>query len=92
MWYSQEAVNLPSTFDVQIDLDVPRTISGHTMFVTRYGTGQRNLWHVLHAFSQLCPTCGYVQGMGPIVATLLCYYDPEVSLAPPFPINVDVNA
>ncbi|OXG16931.1 GTPase activating protein [Cryptococcus neoformans Tu401-1] len=72
-----EAVNLPSTFDVQIDLDVPRTISGHTMFVTRYGTGQRNLWHVLHAFSQLCPTCGYVQGMGPIVATLLCYYDPE---------------
>ncbi|KAK8854863.1 hypothetical protein IAR55_003602 [Kwoniella newhampshirensis] len=70
-------VDLPSTFDVQIDLDVPRTISGHTMFVTRYGTGQRNLWHVLHCFSQVCESCGYVQGMGPIAATLLCYFDPE---------------
>ncbi|WWC63189.1 uncharacterized protein I303_105789 [Kwoniella dejecticola CBS 10117] len=73
----KNTVELPSTFDVQIDLDVPRTISGHTMFVTRYGAGQRNLWHVLHCFSQVCETCGYVQGMGPIAATLLCYFDPE---------------
>jgi USP6 N-terminal-like protein len=29
----------PSTFDVQIDLDVPRTISGHVLFKTRYGSG-----------------------------------------------------
>ena len=29
----------PSTFDVQIDLDVPRTISGHVLFRTRYGLG-----------------------------------------------------
>lgn len=29
----------PSTFDVQIDLDVPRTISGHILFRTRYGHG-----------------------------------------------------
>jgi hypothetical protein len=28
-----------STYDVQIDLDVPRTISGHVMFRTRYGAG-----------------------------------------------------
>ncbi|ODO06655.1 hypothetical protein I350_04013 [Cryptococcus amylolentus CBS 6273] len=76
-----DCINLPSTFDVQIDLDVPRTISGHTMFVTRYGTGQRNLWHVLHCFGQLCETCGYVQGMGPIAATLLCYYEPERAYA-----------
>ncbi|WWD18988.1 hypothetical protein CI109_103445 [Kwoniella shandongensis] len=74
-------IDLPSTFDVQIDLDVPRTISGHTMFVTRYGTGQRNLWHVLHCFSQVCESCGYVQGMGPIAATLLCYFDPERAYA-----------
>ncbi|WRT68299.1 uncharacterized protein IL334_005275 [Kwoniella shivajii] len=73
----RNTLDLPSTFDVQIDLDVPRTISGHTMFVTRYGAGQRNLWHVLHCFSQVCETCGYVQGMGPIAATLLCYFDPE---------------
>ncbi|WVN90220.1 uncharacterized protein L203_105456 [Cryptococcus depauperatus CBS 7841] len=63
--------------DYRIDLDVPRTISGHTMFITRYGAGQRNLWHVLHSFSQMCLACGYVQGMGPIAATLLCYFDPE---------------
>ena len=73
-------IDLPSTHDVQIDLDVPRTISGHTLFVTRYGSGQRNLFHVLHCFSLLCETCGYCQGMGPIAATLLCYFDPEVSL------------
>jgi len=64
---------------VQIDLDVPRTISGHTLFVTRYGAGQRSLFHVLHCFSLLCDSCGYCQGMGPIAATLLCYFDPEVS-------------
>jgi USP6 N-terminal-like protein len=33
------AIELPSTYDVQIDLDVPRTISGHVMFRTRYGQG-----------------------------------------------------
>ncbi|KIJ53601.1 hypothetical protein M422DRAFT_154639 [Sphaerobolus stellatus SS14] len=73
----REALLLPSTFDIQIDLDVPRTISGHVMFRTRYGAGQRSLFHVLHAFSLRCEECGYVQGMGPIAATLLCYFDPE---------------
>jgi hypothetical protein len=32
-------LELPSTFDIQIDLDVPRTISGHVLFKTRYGLG-----------------------------------------------------
>ncbi|KZT58294.1 RabGAP/TBC [Calocera cornea HHB12733] len=67
----------PSTFDIQIDLDVPRTITGHVLFHTRYGLGQRSLFHVLHSFSLLCQECGYVQGMGPIAATLLCYLQPE---------------
>ncbi|KAH0591355.1 hypothetical protein H2248_001432 [Termitomyces sp. 'cryptogamus'] len=71
-----DALDKPSTYDVQIDLDVPRTISGHIMFRTRYGAGQRSLFHVLHSFSLRCPKCGYVQGMGPIAATLLCYFDP----------------
>ncbi|KAF7792560.1 hypothetical protein EIP86_003601 [Pleurotus ostreatoroseus] len=35
----RRALDLPSTYDVQIDLDVPRTISGHVMFRTRYGQG-----------------------------------------------------
>lgn len=29
----------PSSYDIQIDLDVPRTISGHILFRTRYGLG-----------------------------------------------------
>ena len=76
----QNSIDLPSTLDVQIDLDVPRTISGQTQFVTRYGAGQRSLFHVLHCFSMRCHECEYVQGMGPIAATLLCYFEPEVSL------------
>lgn len=70
--------DLPSPNDVQIDLDVPRTISGHFLFRTRFGHGQRALFHVLHAFSQACGTCGYCQGMGSVAATLLCYFEPEV--------------
>ncbi|KAE8232158.1 hypothetical protein CF326_g2808 [Tilletia indica] len=66
-----------SSFDVQIDLDVPRTMSGHLLFHTRYGQGQRALFHVLHAFSLHCPECGYCQGMGPIAASLLCYLEPS---------------
>ncbi|KAF8079178.1 rab-GTPase-TBC domain-containing protein [Lyophyllum atratum] len=73
----RDALDKPSTYDIQIDLDVPRTISGHIMFRTRYGAGQRSLFHVLHCFSLRCGKCGYVQGMGPIAATLLCYFDPE---------------
>lgn len=71
----------PSPFDIQIDLDVPRTISGHITFRTRYGSGQRALFRVLHAFSLRCAECGYVQGMGPIAATLLLYFEPEKAYA-----------
>ncbi|KAI9570125.1 rab-GTPase-TBC domain-containing protein [Boletus coccyginus] len=70
-------IEKPSSYDIQIDLDVPRTISGHVLFRTRYGLGQRSLFHVLHSFSLRCEQCGYVQGMGPIAATLLCYFEPE---------------
>ena len=35
----QDHLEQPSTYDIQIDLDVPRTISGHVMFRTRYGQG-----------------------------------------------------
>lgn len=73
----RDVLDKPSSYDIQIDLDVPRTISGHIMFKTRYGAGQRSLFHVLHCFSLRCEKCGYVQGMGPIAATLLCYFTPE---------------
>ncbi|KAI1846491.1 hypothetical protein JX265_004986 [Neoarthrinium moseri] len=67
----------PSSDDVQIDLDVPRTISQHIMFRRRYRGGQRLLFRVLHALSLYFPQTGYVQGMASLAATLLSYYDEE---------------
>ncbi|CAD0095443.1 unnamed protein product [Aureobasidium mustum] len=66
-----------SADDVQIDVDVPRTISMHIMFRRRYRGGQRLLFRVLHAISVHFPSTGYVQGMASLAATLLCYYDEE---------------
>ncbi|KAJ5749955.1 hypothetical protein N7533_006983 [Penicillium manginii] len=63
--------------DVQIDIDVPRTISSHIMFRRRYRGGQRLLFRVLHAMSLYYPDTGYVQGMAALAATLLAYYDEE---------------
>jgi len=70
-----QAVSSPD--DVQIDLDVPRTINRHIMFRRRYRGGQRLLFRVLHAMSLYFPDTGYVQGMASLAATLLCYYDEE---------------
>lgn len=61
--------------DVQIDLDVPRTINSHIMFRRRYRGGQRLLFRVLHCLSIYFPETGYVQGMATLAATLLCYFD-----------------
>ncbi|KAJ9626390.1 hypothetical protein H2203_004022 [Taxawa tesnikishii (nom. ined.)] len=63
--------------DVQIDVDVPRTINMHIMFRRRYRGGQRLLFRVLHAIALHFPAAGYVQGMAALAATLLCYYDEE---------------
>lgn len=65
--------------DAQIDLDVPRTISEHIFFRQRYGAGQRLLFQVLHCISLKFPHHGYVQGMAPIAATLLCYYPDDIA-------------
>jgi Rab-GTPase-TBC domain len=67
----------PSPDDVQIDLDVPRTIGRHIMFRRRYKGGQRLLFRVLHAISIYFPETGYVQGMASLAATLLCYFEEE---------------
>ncbi|KAL2015967.1 hypothetical protein VTK56DRAFT_4480 [Thermocarpiscus australiensis] len=69
--------SVASPDDVQIDLDVPRTINGHIMFRRRYRGGQRLLFRVLHAISLYFPEIGYVQGMASLAATLLCYFDEE---------------
>ncbi|KAK8206585.1 hypothetical protein M8818_004419 [Zalaria obscura] len=65
--------------DVQIDVDVPRTINLHIMFRRRYRGGQRLLFRVLHAVALHFPDVGYVQGMAALAATLLCYYDEEAA-------------
>ena len=63
--------------DVQIDMDVPRTINMHIMFRRRYRGGQRLLFRMLHAVSLYFPETGYVQGMASLAATFLCYFDEE---------------
>ena len=65
--------------DVQIDIDVPRTINSHIMFRRRYRGGQRLLFRVLHCLSIYFPETGYVQGMAALAATLLCYFDEEIA-------------
>ncbi|KAK6346979.1 hypothetical protein TWF696_007073 [Orbilia brochopaga] len=74
-----ELLNQNSPDDVQIDLDVPRTISSHIMFRRRYRGGQRLLFRVLHAISLYFPDIGYVQGMASLAATFLCYYDEDAA-------------
>ena len=65
--------------DLQIDIDVPRTINSHIMFRRRYRGGQRLLFRVLHCLSIYFPDTGYVQGMAALAATLLCYFDEEMT-------------
>lgn len=68
-----ELMELDSEHDVQIDLDVPRTMRYHERFYTRYGEGQCTLFTVLHSMSLICKECGYCQGMGPTAAMLLLH-------------------
>ena len=72
-----EFQSISSPDDVQIDIDVPRTITSHIMFRRRYRGGQRLLFRVLHSMSLYFPDTGYVQGMAALAATLLAYYDEE---------------
>ncbi|KAL8937837.1 MAG: hypothetical protein Q9211_003483 [Gyalolechia sp. 1 TL-2023] len=65
--------------DGQIDTDVPRTINSHIMFRRRYRGGQRLLFRVLHCLSIYFPDTGYGQGMAALAATLLCYFDEEMT-------------
>lgn len=65
--------------DVQIDIDVPRTVNSHIMFRRRYRGGQRLLFRVLHCVSIYFPETGYVQGMAALAATLLCYFEEEMA-------------
>ena len=74
-----ELVDSSSPDDVQIDIDVPRTINSHIMFRRRYRGGQRLLFRVLHSLSLYFPDTGYVQGMAALAATFLCYFDEQMA-------------
>ncbi|KAI9313605.1 rab-GTPase-TBC domain-containing protein, partial [Dichotomocladium elegans] len=75
-----QLLDKPSIHERQIDLDIPRTMNGHIMFRQRYGQGQRALFNVLRAFSSYDEEVGYCQGMTNIAATLLVYFEEEVSM------------
>ncbi|KAF0287280.1 USP6 N-terminal-like protein [Amphibalanus amphitrite] len=59
----------------QIDLDVNRTYRDHIMFRERYGIKQKELFHVLAAYSVYNTELGYCQGMSQIAA-LTVYISP----------------
>ncbi|XP_043231827.1 USP6 N-terminal-like protein [Amphibalanus amphitrite] len=61
----------------QIDLDVNRTYRDHIMFRERYGIKQKELFHVLAAYSVYNTELGYCQGMSQIAALLLMYLNEE---------------
>ncbi|KAG0712358.1 USP6 N-terminal-like protein [Chionoecetes opilio] len=61
----------------QIDLDVNRTYRDHTMFRKRYDVKQKQLFHILVAYSMYNQEVGYCQGMSQIAALLLMYLNEE---------------
>ena len=67
----------PFVQDEEIEKDVPRTFGEHVLFKERFRSGQRSLFRVLHALGLEFPDIGFVQGMGTIVAVLLCYFEEE---------------
>ncbi|EPX72431.1 GTPase activating protein [Schizosaccharomyces octosporus yFS286] len=77
--YYYELCDKICEYDVQIDLDVPRTAATHFLFRKRYNGGQRLLFRVLHSVALYLPQVGYVQGMASIAATLLIYYPEEIA-------------
>lgn len=64
---------------ISIFKDVTRTFPQHIFFKDRFGVGQKSLFCVLKALAVQDDKCGYVQGMGYMVATLLTYMDMEDS-------------
>uniref|UniRef100_A0A4W5L219 TBC1 domain family member 10C n=1 Tax=Hucho hucho TaxID=62062 RepID=A0A4W5L219_9TELE len=54
-----------------IERDLDRQFPFHEMFLSRDGHGQRGLFRVLKAFTQLKPEEGYCQAQGPVAAVLL---------------------
>lgn len=61
----------------EIQRDLNRTFPENSFFKKKGGQGQKELFHVLLAYSRYSKKTGYVQGMGYIAAFLLTYMPPE---------------
>lgn len=66
-----------STYLVQIDLDINRTLRNTIYFRSRYGPRQRALFRVLVAYSVYNSEIGYCQGMSDLVGMFLIYIEDE---------------
>lgn len=62
---------------VQIEKDVPRTMTGHIFFKGDGSKGQASLTRLLRAYAAYNPTLGYTQGMSSYAAVLLLYMSEE---------------
>ncbi|ORX91118.1 RabGAP/TBC [Basidiobolus meristosporus CBS 931.73] len=70
---------IESKDEVQIDLDIPRTLQDNILFKQRYGLGQQMLFKVLTSFSNYDQEVGYCQGMASVASALLAYMSEEKS-------------
>lgn len=70
---------MPSKHDVQIDLDVPRTVNDHVLFHTRYGQGYVfgliGNFHRVGRFSTTCCTLGSARFS---ISSIASHYDVRV--------------
>jgi hypothetical protein len=57
--------------------DATRVFPGHPFFRELNGVGQRSLYMVLKAYSNMDTRTGYCQGMGFVAALLLLYMPAE---------------
>lgn len=67
-------LNIKSSFEFQIHVDIQRTFRDHFLFKNEYGRGQSELFNVLYAFSTAHKSIGYCQGLNDITAILLIHY------------------
>lgn len=68
---------LPETITEDIDKDLHRQFPFHEMFVSREGTGQKDLKNVLRAYAAYNPEDGYCQAQAPVAAVLLMHMPAE---------------
>jgi hypothetical protein len=72
-----KAADIAEDHAVQIDKDVPRTMTEHIYFRSAGKTGQEALARLLKCYAAYHPELGYTQGMSSYAAVLLLYMTEE---------------